>query len=365
MRVAAGCFLLLWWWWVGVAFAATAIPQILWSSPIGSAAAILDAVYSPLEDAVYTSSADGTVARVSSSTGTVDFTWMVPVVASTVRIVAPLVLLLLPDGQYLLIVAVDDDTNSGRILALNPTTQTIVWQYTTLGPTGLGLNVGYIAGTPQLSLDGTVLYVCQPFGAVTALDTSTGTVVWQVFHQIFGMDSLTLSPDGSLLYIKTTGSVQLGQDGLHSMDAANGLLQESQLLTTPITDPLADNQNNVYVTNLDNTAVSYNGLDLQNGAMWTTPLNGSGSSSSGVFAPGMHAIHVPAGNHTAKVQASTGQVLWSRNVGGPQEHSPQVSPDGRYVVCLVSVRGEPTLKKLDALNGGKYIECAHAHVFAS
>ena len=136
-----------------------------------------------------------------------------------------------------------------------------------------------------------------------------------------------------MLYITTTQSVQLGQEGLHSLDAANSLLQESQLLTTPTTDPLADTQNTVYVTN-PITAVRYNGLDLQNGAMWTTLLG----TSSAVFASGMHAIHVPAGNHTAKV------------------HTPPKYPPTADVFCLVSVRGEATLKKLEALNGGKYIE---------
>ena len=333
---------------------------VAWRQGVVGGGPVKDVHYAAGDDDVVFVATTSAVVHLSPRNGAVLFSWTVPPPvdgSSSVEIVTELVPFVNASGTTeFLVVGVNDGQNRGRILSYSPSLQTLLWELVTNGPVGLGFDLGYVASTPRLNSAGTQLFACQTYGPVMAINATSGSILWQQNFQIFELDTLALSPDESIVVVKSHQLTSVGENGLHAFDASNGLFLEG-VMSSPITGPTVDSSGGTYVTNSFNQLARYNAATLQMGSDWITSVYQSTDrvlvEAHPVVSADLQTVYAPVGNRTGKVEAATGFVLWSREMGGVQSFTPQLSTDGMHLFVLVeNDDGSTVLRKLMTETGG-------------
>lgn len=333
----------------------------VWSTTVAGGAT-RDVYVAPNDQAVFVVT-NSTLTRLSSITGATEYAIAIPPVDNTsmVQTIAPLAVSTnaITRMADFVVVSVNDDNNRGRVIAYNATTQQELWTLVTVGPPNFGFNLGYIAGTPRLSADGSTMYVCQVFGPITAVNTTDGSIIWQQFSLIWEMEAIALSPLEDKVFIQT-GAPMVGENGIHAYNAELGQLVDSVSLTTRSMGPTVDKDDFVYVAETDGSVSKFNGKDLQGRALWRQEVTNM-TSSPGLAHPILSTdsafVFAPVANQMAKLDVVTGLPEWNVDVGGTQTYDPTVSLNGRWVFVLVdSVLGQSSAKltKLDTSTGGAF-----------
>jgi YVTN family beta-propeller protein len=189
--------------------------------PVGSTPASI--AVSPNNQTVYVANYDaGTVSVIDTATNTVTFTITVGNLPSSLAVK--------PDGSTLYVVSEADDTVSVISTANNEVTATLA--------------IGKGSGLITISPDGTQAYVTHDYlefnykGTISVIDTGTNQITTPINYGRFDSESILFAPDGNSVYLTATNefgkNVTFGQK-LFVIDPA------TQTITSSVTLPAAKN----------------------------------------------------------------------------------------------------------------------------
>jgi YVTN family beta-propeller protein len=189
--------------------------------PVGSTPASI--AVSPNNQTVYVANYDaGTVSVIDTATNTVTFTITVGNLPSSLAVA--------PDGSTLYVVSEADDTVSVISTANNEVTATLA--------------IGKGSGLITISPDGTQAYVTHDYlefnykGTISVIDTGTNQITTPINYGRFDSESILFAPDGNSVYLTATNefgkNVTFGQK-LFVIDPA------TQTITSSVTLPAAKN----------------------------------------------------------------------------------------------------------------------------
>ncbi len=190
------------------------------------------------------------------------------------------------------------------IVALDPASGSVIWQYNTYNPTqdyDVGSGVVILHGEAiALSKSGTLFYLDQNSGGLTAsqkFGTST-----------FGAGYSTPATDGRYVFVRIAG-----YGGAAATSAASS--RRTPSFFGRVT-PAASSGGGALVA-----------LDLAGNVIWTHPTQSTTSNSVAINAG---VVYADLDNQFVALSTSNGQTLWSYAMPAPMQASPAVVPSGIY-----------------------------------
>lgn len=331
-------------------------PEVWWSLDIQSGQEIRGIAYDGVRDVLFVGSTYGamgaSIHQIDASNGTEISVLSLPKSDDDAEESLPHMLHTFEATQFtddgsvdFILFAVNDGrdangTGIGRVVRYNADTNSFAWELKTRQ---MNLNVtsssgGYATEAPALRADGSIAYICQRDGTLSAIDTQTGLLIWQVVDgDRFSMSGTAIL--GDMLYVTTERVDFVGVPGLHQYNAAAYMESYTSFSGDgmKVGPYAAEESDGVYVTDtLDGLHKFDISTNLADTPEWTVLIE-QGTSSQQVFERPIlstvdaNELFAPARHTVGRVATTDGSVAWRRGFGGVFTQPLRLSTDSEYL----------------------------------